>query len=312
MADMNYNAHTRLSYDLNHFNIRAQNLGGGYEYHVSDVDDGSLLLDLRSEPDSELYTMDIHPIDRKRFITSGSDGTVRLFDLRMIHQGRFGKLGFSVVPRYRQVKGVTGATFDWTGERIAASVIGGNIHVIRTSDATDLSTLPPPPPPPRRGRNVINFHDLLTNEGGIDFERIPGLAARRSMGEDEEEEHVEPGKVTGELIELIGHRSQETFKTCNWFGDFVVTGSDGGEVFFYDVESGKIVNIVKGHRGNVNVVTVHKEKKLLATSGIDHFAVLWEPKLVGKVDVAQIDEDVARFMEEEEDQGGNVVVCTVM
>jgi hypothetical protein len=50
----------------------------------------------------------------------------------------------------------------------------------------------------------------------------------------------------------------------------------------------------------------------LATSGVDQFAVLWEPKLVGKVNVEQIDEDVARFMEEEEDRTANMVVCTVM
>jgi hypothetical protein len=44
------------------------------------IDDGSLLLDFNSEPHTELFEMDVHPIDRKRFLTCGQDGTVRLFD----------------------------------------------------------------------------------------------------------------------------------------------------------------------------------------------------------------------------------------
>jgi WD repeat-containing protein 42A len=274
-ADMNYNGQDRLGYDLEHYGIRGQDEGGGHEAEVFDVDDSSLLLDFRGRGNSQLYTMDIHPIDRKRFITSGSDGTVRLFDMRMIRQRVAEEHGFSIVQRYGSQRDVTGAAFDEFGLRIAATVLQGNIHVLKTEDFQELQTLPPPP--------AVPTARLL----------------RRLLGPaEEEEEEVEREPPHGELIELLGHRSETTIKTVNWMGDFVVSGSDDGSVFFYEPEDGQIVNIVKAHEGNVNVVTVHQEKKLLATSGIDEYAILWEPKRLAAVSMRAVAGNVERRLRE--------------
>ena len=43
----------------------------------------SLLCDF-SSIDSDILSMDVHPIDKKTFVTSGTDGIVRLYDVRNI------------------------------------------------------------------------------------------------------------------------------------------------------------------------------------------------------------------------------------
>ena len=65
----------------------------------------------------------------------------------------------------------------------------------------------------------------------------------------------------------------------------------------YDSDEGEIVNVVKAHEGNVNVVnvvTVDHEKKLLATSGIDEYAVLWEPHKLAAVRMGTVAGNVER------------------
>jgi WD40 repeat protein len=229
-----------LSDDIQNYGIQSQNAGGGLIIPVpeSDIDNASLLLDLRGSESSQLFEMDVHPIDRKRFLTCGMDGTVRLFDLRSIKLGSVSEHGFSVNQHYGQAMEVTGAAFDDTGDRIAASVIGGSIHVLDANQCVDLTTVQPPGPNPA-------------------YLSIPG-----------------------ELRKLSGHHSDMTIKRVNWFGNFVVTGTDEGDIYFYDAADGTLATILRGHDRPANVVTVHREKRLLATSGVDDFAILWEPQAV--------------------------------
>jgi WD40 repeat protein len=259
-ADLEYAGHARLSRDLHINGLLPQNMGGGLVRAPApgQVDDGSLLLDFCNEPDGELFRMDVHPIDRKRFLTCGQDGTVRLFDMRAIRRRTQSRTGFSVNLHYRGVTGVTGAAFDMTGDRIAATVIEGSIHVLDAHQAVDLATISgmERPQPQRQGP------------------RPP------------------PPPVMGELQELTGHTSVQTIKTVNWFGNFVVSGSDEGTIYFFDPEDGTIVNILSGHERPVNVVTVHQEKRLLATSGVDDFSILWEPQRVANTNMAKVSKAV--------------------
>jgi WD40 repeat protein len=252
-----YDGASRLNDDIRRYGIRPQNVGGGLYHRVadSDIDNGSLLIDLGIH--SELFQMDVHPIDRKRFITSGNDGTVRLFDMRAIKLGERTDQGFSVNLRYGETREVTGAAFDDSGDRIATTVIGGLIYILDANQFTDLATLQPP------------------------------------------EGVMPPAQVTGELSELRGHHSEMTLKTVNWFGNFVVTGTDEGDVFFYDPIDGTIVNVLSGHDQPVNIVAVHREKRLLATSGVDDDAILWEPQTVSAVSLRR------RFRAAQEAQEAN-------
>jgi WD40 repeat protein len=290
-ADFNYDGSRRLGDDLARFGIQSQGEGGGSVERIPawEIDDTSLLLDFRQHRAGELFQMDVHPIDRKRFLTAGRDGTVRLFDMRMIRRGAVGNWGFSVNHHYQADKQVTGAAFDGTGDRIAASVIGGNIHVIDAHSFVDLATLPAVQ---RRG---FAFQD---DDGDPLGPARPARPARPP--------------VTGEVIELRGHRSVGTIKTCNWFGDFVVTGSDEGDIYFYDPTDGHIVRILQGHERNVNVVTVHKEKRLLTTSGVDYYAVLWEPTLASKTDLGKARREAEEIQEEHRRNPRMDFGCSVM
>ena len=91
-----------------------------------------------------------------------------------------------------------------------------------------------------------------------------------------------------ESIICRSHVSVQTDKACSWLGDYVVSGSDDGTLFFYD-QYGNVVAANTGpnraHPHNVNVVTVHREKKYLATSGVDYFATLWEPRTLTSHDI---------------------------
>ncbi|EDS43340.1 wd-repeat protein [Culex quinquefasciatus] len=77
------------------------------------------------------------------------------------------------------------------------------------------------------------------------------------------------------------HSNVKTIKGVNFFGpqsEFVVSGSDCGNIFFWDKQSEIIVNWLKGDdAGVVNCLEPHPEFPILATSGLDHDAKIWVP-----------------------------------
>jgi WD40 repeat protein len=250
-------------HDLRTNQIRGQNDGGGYEYEIpaSEIDSGSLLVDLGGY--GRLCQIDVHPTDRKRFLTSGVDGIVRLFDMRAIYRNSHQNIGFNLSPHYQASVMATGAAFDDSGDRIAVSILTGSVHVLNASMTSDIAQ----------------------EEVG----QVLGMrrsAARRGP------------PIRGEIVELSGHISNRTIKAVNWLGDFVVTGSDDGRVWIYDSYTREPVNVLEGHKANVNVVAVHREKKLLATSGVDHFSILWEPRAIADVKRGMVQEKVRTIQAE--------------
>jgi WD40 repeat protein len=310
--DFNYNGQQRLSEDLSKYNLYPQSHGGGKMGEPATAHNETLLLDLHDSK-VRLFTMDVHPIDRKRFIASGSDGTVRLFDLRSINGPKSAdNIGFSIREAYDSEMEVTGAAFDNYGERIAATVLQGNIHVFNTSDAQELKSWAPP------GRTPA-FSDFIRPDGTFDlmsFQQALREIDDRGEGErehvEEEEGEEEERRAPGCIQVLKGHRSYETIKACNWIGDFVVTGSDDAIIYMYNVNTGKVRKVLKGHDGHVNVVAVHKEKQLLATSGIDDYAMLWEPNRFTDFNEELNEAEILEALENSESQRGEVIECNVM
>jgi WD40 repeat protein len=88
--------------------------------------------------------------------------------------------------------------------------------------------------------------------------------------------HTDPAylAIPGELRKLSGYHSDMIIKRVNWFGNFVVTGTDEADIYFYDAADGALVTVLRGHDRPANVVTVHGEKRLLETSGVDDSAIL--------------------------------------
>ena len=340
--DFNYNGAKRLRDDLISNKIRSQGEGGGLYTPTPDYPD-SILIDLRKSPDCpEFYDMAVNPINKKQFLATASDGTVRLFDLRHIDGP---PVGFSFSAHYRSRMNVTGVAYDETATKIAATIIGGSIHVLDASSFTPIVPWTPPPRPHRQNNTIeLNIADIIDGEtGNIDPSRVIALLSRESHSQstrndqnppsdqntsndqnppsdqqpsNEEEEREEEDvreAIHGEIAELKGHRNEETIKTVNWMGRYVVSGSDDGKVFFYDPDTTHVVNVFTGHQGNVNVVTVHPEKHLLATSGIDDYAVLWEPQDLLNVDLEEAADRIKKSLAETESvEGREPPMCNIM
>jgi len=78
-----------------------------------------------------------------------------------------------------------------------------------------------------------------------------------------------------------GHRNSATTKGVNFYGprsEFVVSGSDCGNVFIWDKETSGLVTLMAGDdNGVVNVLEPHPHLPVLATSGLDDEVKVWMP-----------------------------------
>ena len=76
-----------------------------------------------------------------------------------------------------------------------------------------------------------------------------------------------------------GHRNSATVKGVNFYGpqsEYVISGSDCGNIFIWDKESEAIVKLMYGDEaGVVNVLEPHPSLPVLATSGLDDEVKLW-------------------------------------
>ncbi|XP_042639091.1 DDB1- and CUL4-associated factor 8-like [Orycteropus afer afer] len=78
-----------------------------------------------------------------------------------------------------------------------------------------------------------------------------------------------------------GHRNKATVKGVNFYGprsEFVVSGSDCGNIFFWEKSSCQIIKFLAGDEGgSVNCIEPHPYLPLMATSGLDHNVKIWAP-----------------------------------
>ncbi|TKA60683.1 hypothetical protein B0A49_11460 [Cryomyces minteri] len=77
-----------------------------------------------------------------------------------------------------------------------------------------------------------------------------------------------------------GHCNVKTVKDVNFFGlqdEYVVSGSDDGNIFIWDKKTTQLVNILEGDGEVVNVVQGHPYEPTLAVSGIDHTIKIFSP-----------------------------------
>ncbi|KAL0267412.1 UNVERIFIED_CONTAM: hypothetical protein PYX00_009689 [Menopon gallinae] len=78
-----------------------------------------------------------------------------------------------------------------------------------------------------------------------------------------------------------GHRNNATVKGVNFFGpksEFIVSGSDCGNIFFWERETEAIVQWMLGdENGVVNCLEPHPKIPVLATSGLDEDVKIWVP-----------------------------------
>ncbi|KAH8275015.1 hypothetical protein KR018_010077, partial [Drosophila ironensis] len=79
-----------------------------------------------------------------------------------------------------------------------------------------------------------------------------------------------------------GHINNRTIKGVNFFGprsEYIVSGSDCGNIFFWDKNTEAVLKFMKGdHAGVVNCLEPHPFMPVLATSGLEHDVKIWAPK----------------------------------
>ncbi|XP_075159485.1 DDB1- and CUL4-associated factor 8 [Haematobia irritans] len=88
--------------------------------------------------------------------------------------------------------------------------------------------------------------------------------------------------IPGEYLHTYkGHYNQKTIKGVNFFGpncEYVISGSDCGNIFYWDTNTEAILNFMPGDTaGVVNCLEPHPTTPILATSGLDHHIKIWTP-----------------------------------
>lgn len=124
--------------------------------------------------------------------------------------------------------------------------------------------------------------DTSTEEDDIDLSDSDDINESDDEEQQPDEAITEGITVTKHMYCYSGHRNIETVKEVNFFGpksEYVISGSDCGNLFIWDVYTQKLVNIVQGDRHVVNCLAPHPDSSLpiIATSGIDYDIKLFMP-----------------------------------
>lgn len=101
-----------------------------------------------------------------------------------------------------------------------------------------------------------------------------------SSDESDEEGDEKPIASPGVLMAYTGHINRSTVKSVNFFGphdEFVVSGSDCGNIFIWDTRTARLVTRFHGDEAVVNCITGHPYDLVLASSGIENDVKLFRP-----------------------------------
>uniref|UniRef100_A0A1A9VMK8 WD_REPEATS_REGION domain-containing protein n=1 Tax=Glossina austeni TaxID=7395 RepID=A0A1A9VMK8_GLOAU len=98
-----------------------------------------------------------------------------------------------------------------------------------------------------------------------------------------------------------GHVNQQTIKGVNFFGpncEYVISGSDCGNIYYWDKNTEAILNFMPGDVGGViNCLEPHPSVPILATSGLDYNIKIWTPNAeTYPPDLADLENCVLRNM----------------
>ncbi|GIZ39897.1 hypothetical protein CKM354_000326000 [Cercospora kikuchii] len=118
-------------------------------------------------------------------------------------------------------------------------------------------------------------------EDGVPNLGIPRYIYRSAFERRKLKSQVEPDVPTSASTRSYrGHCNLRTVKDVNYFGlddEYVVSGSDDGNLFIWDRKTTELVNILEGDGEVVNVVQGHPYETMLAVSGIDSTVKIFSP-----------------------------------
>lgn len=107
------------------------------------------------------------------------------------------------------------------------------------------------------------------------FEKHMELGSTRNLAEDER-----GGIPANEPQVYEGHRNARTVKGVSFLGpnsEYVVSGSDCGNIFIWKKKGANLVALFKGDTQVVNCLEPHPHSTVLATSGMENTAKVWAP-----------------------------------
>ncbi|KAM0889748.1 hypothetical protein ACQ4PT_027508 [Festuca glaucescens] len=187
-----------------------------------------------------LNTVAIGPQNPNYFSVGGSDEYVRLHDFRRINLDASSDLNLPVdtfCPKHL--------------------LMGGKVHITGIAYSYSREIL-------------VSYNDDLVYL----FQNNMGIGPNPESAQPDDLDKLE------ELQAYSGHRNSRTIKGVSFFGpndEYVVSGSDCGNVFIWRKKGGKLMRMMRGDKNVVNCIEPHPQFPFLATSGIDKTIKIWTP-----------------------------------
>jgi len=183
---------------------------------------------------------------------------------------------------------VTGVAFN--GSEIIASYSGEGIYLFdinKSEPYSDISSLD-------LFENLVgdqNIYGHGHNEEDNDDDNNNDSENEEDDQRRENNEHKVEQEMEVETKEEIdesyvcrysGHCNLRTVKSVSFFGpnqEYVMSGSDDGNIFIWEKKTGDLINLIKGDKHVVNVLSGHPFDPVLATVGIDNSVKIFTPIL---------------------------------
>ena len=230
------------------------------------------------------------PDCRSSLATSGQDGVVRLWDVRMGRQLRefhghtspVKSVAFS--PDGRQL---ASASADGTAKLYALDVeteaLKQDTRSFEASpnNCTDFSFTPDGRKMVVNSRSKISLLDAATGEEiqtfqgeGFDVAVSPD---GRFLGCGAPENKVKViDQDSGKDVLLSGHEGPVNAVAFDRGGRLIASASDDGSVRLWDLSTGKAVHTLKGHSKKAHTVAFSPDGRLVASAGADNTVKLWD------------------------------------
>ncbi len=199
-----------------------------------------------------IYTVGVNPLKSYQVAVGGSSNHISLYDSRKFTDpvSYFCPQHLASSPAH-----VTGLKYDHTGEMLIGSY------------------------------NDDDVYSFLLKEDTIETRRRPA-GANRTRAESTESTEGSPAadpapEATGYYRRYAGHRNNNTVKQVVFMGgrsDYVISGSDCGHIFIWNTHTAEVVQLLKADEvGAINCLAPHPVLPILATSGLENDAKIWQP-----------------------------------
>eukprot|EP01032_Pedospumella_encystans_P009583 gene9583-11269_t len=199
-----------------------------------------------------IYTVGVNPLKSYQVAVGGSSNHISLYDSRKFTDpvSYFCPQHLASSPAH-----VTGLKYDHTGEMLIGSY------------------------------NDDDVYSFLLKEDTIEARRRPA-GANRTRAESTESTEGSPSadpahEATGYYRRYTGHRNNNTVKQVAFMGgrsDYVISGSDCGHIFIWNTNTAEVVQLLKADEvGAINCLAPHPVLPILATSGLENDAKIWQP-----------------------------------